>query len=75
MEKEPYTEEPELEPGGPDAVPEDEDDWPPVGRDLPPELHPHDDRVPDAIQQPDEKSQEPEDEPSGEGPTNEEPPA
>ncbi len=69
------TEEPELVAGGPDAPKPDEDDWPPVGRDLPPELHPHDDRVPEAIQQPDDKKQEPDEGTSGEGPVAEEPPA
>lgn len=54
------TEEPELEPGGADALePDPEDNG--LGRDLDPEANPAvDDILPDQIAQPDDKSQAPE---------------
>ncbi len=56
----PTTEEPELYPGGVDAVGEDPEDTG-LGRDLSPEDNPAvDDALPDDIAAPDEKSQAPE---------------
>lgn len=75
---EPTTEEPELHPGGVDAVIPDE---PPAGP-VPHDLHPEDnaavdDVLPDEISQPDEeKEQAPDDgKVSGEDETEDEPPA
>lgn len=58
----PVTEEPELVPGGVDAIVDDPADNG-LGRDLDPEDDPAvDDAVPDEISQPDDKSQSPENE-------------
>ena len=59
----PQKEEPERFPGGADAL-EDQSRYGeipdgPMGVDLPPALHPNQVQVPDAISEPDEKSQEP----------------
>ena len=57
---EPYTEEPQLVPGGVDAVVEDPADAG-LARDLDPDDNPAvDDALPDEIAEPDEKSQAPE---------------
>ena len=56
----PFTEEPELEPGGADALEGDPADTG-LGRDLSPEDNPAvDDVLPDEISDPDDKSQAPE---------------
>jgi hypothetical protein len=56
----PFTEEPELVPGGVDALAEDPADNG-LGRDLDPEDNPAvDDALPDEISEPDDKSQAPE---------------
>lgn len=56
----PFTEEPELVPGGVDALPEDPADNG-LGRDLDPDDNPAvDDALPDEISQPDDKQQAPE---------------
>ena len=57
---EPFTTEPELHPGGVDALPEpDHEEW--LGRDLDPDDNPAvDDAMPDEISQPDDKPQAPE---------------
>ena len=56
----PFTEEPELQPGGADALDEDPADLG-LGRDLSPEDNPAvDDVLPDGISEPDDKSQAPE---------------
>jgi hypothetical protein len=56
----PVTEEPELVPGGVDAIEEDPADNG-LGRDLDPDDNPAvDDAMPDEISQPDDKSQAPE---------------
>jgi hypothetical protein len=56
---EPTTEEPELVPGGADAVEPDEDDNG-LGRDLDPDDNPAvEDALPDEIAAPDDKQQEP----------------
>ena len=55
----PFTEEPELQPGGADALEEDPADLG-LGRDLSPEDNPAvDDVLPDEISEPDDKSQAP----------------
>jgi hypothetical protein len=65
----PVTEEPELVPGGVDALAEDPADNG-LGRDLDPDDNPAvDDLVPDAISQPDDKSQAPDGEPDAEAGT------
>src|SRR6478736_7149762 len=57
---EPYTEEPQLVPGGVDALEEDPADNG-LARDLDPDANPAvDDALPDEIAEPDEKSQAPE---------------
>jgi hypothetical protein len=57
---EPYTEEPQLVPGGVDALPEDPADNG-LARDLDPDDNPAvDDVLPNAIAEPDDKSQAPE---------------
>jgi hypothetical protein len=56
----PFTQEPELVPGGVDALPEDPADNG-LGRDLDPDDNPAvDDALPDEISQPDDKQQAPE---------------
>jgi hypothetical protein len=56
----PFTQEPELVPGGVDALPEDPADNG-LGRDLDPDDNPVvDDALPDEISQPDDKQQAPE---------------
>ena len=56
----PFTQEPELVPGGVDALPEDPADNG-LGRDLDPEDNPAvDDLLPDAVSEPDDKQQAPE---------------
>ncbi|MGK2866204.1 MAG: hypothetical protein ACSLFA_06115 [Mycobacterium sp.] len=56
----PYTEEPELVPGGVDALTEDPADTG-LGRDLDPDDNPAvDDVLPEGISEPDDKSQAPE---------------
>ena len=55
---EPQIEEPELVPGGTDAV-EENQVAEPLGRDLMPEDNPVDDAMPDEITEPDDKSQSP----------------
>lgn len=64
----PVTEEPELVPGGVDALPEDPADNG-LGRDLDPDDNPADDLVPDEITAPDDKSQAPDGEPDAEAGT------
>jgi len=55
----PVTEDPELYPGGVDAIADDPEDNG-LGRDLDPDDNPAvDDALPDAISQPDDKSQAP----------------
>lgn len=57
---EPVTEEPELHPGGADALPLDPDGEG-LGRDLPPGANPAvEDVLPDEIAEPDDKQQAPE---------------
>ena len=55
---EPYSEEPQLVPGGVDAIEEDPADNG-LPRDLNPEDNPVDDVLPDGVTEPDEKSQAP----------------
>ena len=55
---EPRTEEPELVPGGTDALVEHVGDDV-LGRDLVPEDNPVDEKIPDEISEPDDKSQSP----------------
>ena len=56
----PFTQEPELVPGGVDALPEDPADNG-LGRDLDPEDNPAvDDLLPDEVSEPDDKPQAPE---------------
>lgn len=55
---EPTTQEPELAPGGVDAVEENQVEET-LGRDLMPEDNPVDDVMPDEITEPDDKTQEP----------------
>ncbi len=56
----PFTQEPELVPGGVDALPEDPADNG-LGRDLDPEDNPAvDDVLPEAVSEPDDKPQAPE---------------
>ncbi|HEV2796268.1 MAG TPA: hypothetical protein VGV65_01500, partial [Nocardioides sp.] len=50
---------PELYPGGVDALPDDPEDNG-LGRDLDPDNNPADDAVPDEISEPDDKPQAPE---------------
>ena len=65
----PVTEEPELVPGGVDALPEDPADNG-LGRDLDPDENPAvDDVLPDEVSQPDDKSQAPDGEPDAEAGT------
>lgn len=53
------TEEPELHPGGADAILPDADETK-LGRDLPPDLNPAAEDLPPEVVEPDEKQQEPE---------------
>ncbi len=66
---EPYSEEPQLVPGGVDALEDDPADAG-LARDLDPDDNPAvDDLVPDEISQPDDKSQAPDGEPDAEAGT------
>ena len=74
----PQKEEPERFPGGADAL-EDQSRYGeipdgPMGVDLPPDLHPDGVSAPEAIKEPDDKSQDPDEGTSGED-TEPEPPA
>ena len=53
-------EEPQLHPGGPDAIEPEGGEDAPLGRDLPPEQNPATEEVPEELSQPDDKKQAPE---------------
>lgn len=72
----PAVEEPQDNPGGPDAVEHDDGPGGPTGRDLPPDDNATtDDLVPEELTEPDDKEQGPDEGVSGEGPVPDEPPA
>lgn len=53
-------EEPQLHPGGTDAIEPEGGEANPLGRDLPPEQNPATEEVPDEVAEPDDKQQSPE---------------
>lgn len=56
----PVAEEPQLQPGGADAIVPEGGDPDPLGRDLPPDLNPATEDLPAEVAEPDDKQQEPE---------------